>query len=30
VTPILRRLVPRTDTRDSVYAHDGTLIVDTA
>jgi two-component system sensor histidine kinase ChvG len=30
VTPILRRLVPPTDTRARVYAHDGTLIVDTA
>ena len=30
VTPILRRLVPATDTRARVYAHDGTLIIDTA
>jgi two-component system sensor histidine kinase ChvG len=30
VTPILRRLVPPTDTRARVYSHDGTLIVDTA
>jgi two-component system, OmpR family, sensor histidine kinase ChvG len=30
VTPILRRLVPPTDTRARVYAHDGTLIVDSA
>ncbi len=30
VTPILRRLVPATDTRARVYAQDGTLIVDTA
>ena len=30
VTPILRRLVPPTDTRARVYAQDGTLIVDTA
>jgi len=29
VTPILRRLVPPTDTRARVYAHDGTLIIDT-
>jgi two-component system, OmpR family, sensor histidine kinase ChvG len=29
VTPILRRLVPQTETRARVYAHDGTLIVDT-
>ncbi|MBO0742653.1 MAG: stimulus-sensing domain-containing protein, partial [Hyphomicrobiaceae bacterium] len=30
VTPILKRLVPATDTRARVYAHDGTLIIDTA
>ena len=30
VAPILRRLVPPTDTRARVYAQDGTLIVDTA
>jgi two-component system sensor histidine kinase ChvG len=30
VTPILRRLVPASDTRARVYAHDGTLIVDSA
>src|SRR5215470_15670054 len=30
VTPILRRLVPATDTRARIYAHDGTLIIDTA
>ena len=30
VTPILKRLVPATDTRARVYAHDGTLITDTA
>jgi two-component system, OmpR family, sensor histidine kinase ChvG len=30
VTPILRRLLPPTDTRARVYAQDGTLIVDTA
>jgi len=30
VTPILRRLVPSTDTRARVYAQDGTLIADTA
>ena len=30
VTPILRKLVPATDTRARVYAHDGTLIADTA
>jgi len=30
VTPILRRLLPSTDTRARVYAQDGTLIVDTA
>ncbi len=30
VTPILRRLVPPTNTRARVYSHDGTLIVDTA
>ena len=29
VTPILRRLVPGTETRARVYAHDGTLIADT-
>src|SRR5215467_8425537 len=29
VTPILKRLVPATDTRARVYAHDGTLIIDT-
>ncbi|HKD57255.1 MAG TPA: stimulus-sensing domain-containing protein [Hyphomicrobiaceae bacterium] len=30
VTPMLKRLVPATDTRARVYAHDGTLIIDTA
>ena len=30
VTPILKRLVPATDTRARVYAQDGTLIIDTA
>jgi two-component system sensor histidine kinase ChvG len=30
VTPILNRLVPRTDTRARVYARDGTLISDTS
>src|SRR5215471_15850607 len=30
VTPILKRLVPGGDTRARVYAHDGTLIIDTA
>lgn len=30
VAPILRRLVPPTDTRARVYAHDGTLIIDSA
>jgi two-component system sensor histidine kinase ChvG len=30
VAPILRRLLPTTDTRARVYAQDGTLIVDTA
>jgi two-component system, OmpR family, sensor histidine kinase ChvG len=30
VTPILRKLVPTTDTRARVYALDGTLIADTA
>ena len=30
VTPILKRLVPASDTRARVYAHDGTLIIDTA
>lgn len=30
VTPILRKLVPGTDTRARVYAQDGTLIVDSA
>jgi len=30
VTPILRKLVPSSDTRARVYAHDGTLISDTA
>jgi two-component system sensor histidine kinase ChvG len=30
VAPILRRLLPTTDTRARVYALDGTLIVDTA
>jgi two-component system, OmpR family, sensor histidine kinase ChvG len=30
VTPILRKLVPATDTRARVYAQDGTLIADTA
>ena len=30
VTPILRRLVPATDTRARIYAQDGTLIIDTA
>jgi two-component system sensor histidine kinase ChvG len=30
VTPILRKLVPTTDTRARVYAQDGTLIADTA
>jgi two-component system sensor histidine kinase ChvG len=30
VTPIVRRLLPSTDTRARVYAQDGTLIVDTA
>jgi len=30
VTPILRRLVPTNEIRARVYAHDGTLIVDTA
>jgi len=30
VTPILKRLVPATDTRARVYAHDGTLIIDSA
>src|SRR5215813_12170860 len=29
VTPILKRLVPATDPRARVYAHDGTLIIDT-
>jgi len=30
VTPILRRLVPATDTRARIYGHDGTLIIDSA
>ena len=30
VTPILRKLVPTSDTRARVYAQDGTLIADTA
>jgi two-component system, OmpR family, sensor histidine kinase ChvG len=30
VTPILKRLVPATETRARVYAQDGTLIVDSA
>ena len=30
VTPILKRLVPPTDTRARIYAADGTLIVDSA
>jgi two-component system sensor histidine kinase ChvG len=30
VTPILKKLVPSTDTRARIYAHDGTLIADTA
>jgi two-component system, OmpR family, sensor histidine kinase ChvG len=30
VTPILKRLIPATDTRARVYAQDGTLIVDSA
>ena len=30
VTPILKRLVPATETRARIYATDGTLIIDTA